>query len=45
MEGHIKVKILTDFAKGIIAGVVASMIIFGVIAGIYFHNKRSKELV
>ena len=36
---------LTDFAKGIIAGVVASMIIFGVIAGIYFHNKRSKELV
>ena len=36
---------LTDFAKGIIAGVVASMIIFGMIAGIYFHTNHNKELV
>jgi hypothetical protein len=36
---------LTDFAKGIIAGVIASMIIFGVVAGIYFHTNHNKELI
>ena len=36
---------LTDFTKGIIAGVVISVIIFGVIIAFYFMNKRDKELM
>jgi hypothetical protein len=36
---------LTDFAKGIIAGVLGSAIIFGVIVAFHFLNKRDKELM
>jgi len=36
---------LTDFAKGIIAGVVLSAIIFGLIIAIHFVNMRDKELI
>ena len=36
---------LTDFAKGIIAGVVGTAIIFGVIIVFHFLNKRDKELI
>ena len=38
-------KNLTDFAKGLIAGIVASVIIFSTVSGIYFFNKRNKELI
>jgi hypothetical protein len=33
---------LTDFAKGIIAGVVGSVVIFGVIIAFQFFNKRER---
>jgi hypothetical protein len=36
---------LTDFAKGIIAGVLGSVIIFGVIAGLMFKRNKDKELI
>ena len=36
---------LTDFAKGIIAGVVVSVIIFSVIITFHFLNKRDKEFI
>jgi len=36
---------LTDFAKGIIAGVVGSAIIFGVITAFHFFDQRDKELI
>ena len=36
---------LTDFSKGIIAGVVVSAIIFSVIIVFHFVNKRDKEFV
>jgi hypothetical protein len=36
---------LTDFAKGIIAGVVGTAIIFGIIFAFYFLKKRDKELL
>jgi hypothetical protein len=36
---------LTDFAKGIIAGVVGSAIIFGLIIAFHFLNKRNKEII
>jgi hypothetical protein len=36
---------LTDFAKGIIAGVVGSAIIFGVITTFYFLSNRNKGLI
>jgi hypothetical protein len=36
---------LTDFAKGIIAGVVGTVIIFGIISAIHFLNKREKEIL
>ena len=35
---------LTDFGKGVIAGVVGSVIIFSVITAFHFLNKRDKEL-
>jgi hypothetical protein len=37
--------ILTDFAKGIIAGFVTAVIIFGVIAGFVYSHNKDKELV
>ena len=37
--------ILTDFALGLIIGFLAAVVIFGIITGIYFYNKRGKELV
>ena len=36
---------LTDFAKGIIAGFVLSVIIFGVIIAFHFLNKRDRGLL
>ena len=38
-------KIFTDFFMGIIAGFIASAVLFGVIAGFWFINKRNKELI
>jgi hypothetical protein len=35
---------LTDFGKGIIAGVIASAIVCGVIFALHFLYKRDKEL-
>jgi hypothetical protein len=36
---------MKDFWKGVIAGVVGSAIIFGVIIAFHFLNKRDKELI
>jgi hypothetical protein len=36
---------LTDFARGIIFGVVGTSIIFGLIIAFHFLNKRDKELI
>jgi hypothetical protein len=36
---------LTDFAKGIIVGVISAVIIFGVISLVYFKNRREKEII
>jgi len=36
---------LTDFGKGVIAGVVLAVIIFGVIFALMYFNKRDKELI
>jgi CHASE3 domain sensor protein len=36
---------LTDFAKGIIAGFVSAVIIFGMIAGLIYFRNRDKELI
>jgi len=36
---------LTDFGKGVIAGFVLAVIIFGVIFTLMYFNKRDKELV
>jgi len=36
---------LTDFTKGIITGVVISVIIFSVIIAFHFMNRRDKELI
>jgi hypothetical protein len=36
---------ITDFWKGLIIGVAASAIIFGVISLVYFRNRREKEIV
>jgi hypothetical protein len=36
---------LTDFANGIIAGVVGSAIIFGFIFALFYFNKKDKELI
>ena len=36
---------ITDFWKGLIIGVVASAIIFGVISLVYFRNRREKEII
>jgi len=36
---------LTDFSKGIIAGVVVSAVVFGAIAGIWFLHKRDRGLI
>lgn len=38
-------RILTDFAMGITAGIIISTVLFGVIAGFWFINKRDKELI
>jgi len=35
----------TDFGKGVIAGFVLAVIIFGVILTLMYFNKRDKELV
>jgi hypothetical protein len=36
---------MTDFAKGIIAGFISAVIIFGVIYALWFFQKRDKELI
>jgi MFS superfamily sulfate permease-like transporter len=36
---------LTDFAKGIIVGVVISVIIFGLTTAFYFLKRKDKELI
>jgi len=36
---------LTDFAKGIIVGILFSVIIFGVAIAFHFLNKRDKGLI
>jgi hypothetical protein len=36
---------LTDFSKGIITGVICSVVIFGFIMAIQFLHKRDKELI
>ena len=36
---------LTDFAKGIILGVVGTSIIFGFLIAFHFLNKRNKEIL
>jgi hypothetical protein len=36
---------MTDFCKGIIAGVVVSVIVFGVICAFRFFHTRDKELM
>ena len=36
---------ITDFAKGIIAGVLASVIVFGLIFAFWFFQRRDKELI
>jgi len=36
---------LTDFAKGIIAGVLASLVLFSVFFSIWFFHRRDKELI
>ena len=38
-------KILTDFAKGLIMGVAATAILFGVIIAFRFFHNRDKELI
>jgi hypothetical protein len=38
-------RLLTDFAKGIIIGVMTSLILFGVIFSIWFFPSREKELI
>ena len=36
---------LTDFGKGVIAGLVLAVIIFGVFFALMYLNKRDKELI
>jgi hypothetical protein len=36
---------LTDFAKGIITGVLCSAMVFGIIYAFIFFQKRDKELI
>ena len=36
---------LTDFAKGLIIGVVASALVFGVISVLFFNKKKEKEII
>jgi hypothetical protein len=36
---------LADFAKGVIAGAVASTIIFSVVFAVWFFHRRDKELI
>jgi hypothetical protein len=45
MEGDrpMKKNVLTDFATGLILGFLAAVIVFGVITGVYFYNKKDKE--
>jgi hypothetical protein len=38
-------KVMTDFFKGIIAGVAVSVILFGVILTIGYFNRRDRELM
>jgi hypothetical protein len=38
-------KTMTDFFKGIIAGVAASVILFGIILAIGYFNRRDRELM
>ena len=38
-------RLLTDFAKGIIIGVMTSVILSGVIFSIWFFARREKELI
>jgi len=37
--------LITDFWKGLIIGVVGSVLIFGIITAFYFLSKRDKELI
>jgi hypothetical protein len=36
---------ITDFAKGVIAGALIAIVIFCIIAGLTYFNKRDKELI
>jgi hypothetical protein len=36
---------LTDFGKGVFAGFVLAVIIFGLLIAVHFANKRDKELI
>jgi hypothetical protein len=36
---------MTDFGKGVVAGVVGSVIIFGVLCAIQYWHKRDKEIL
>ena len=36
---------LTDFAKGIITGILFSLVVFGVIVAFHFLNLRDKEVI
>jgi hypothetical protein len=36
---------LTDFGKGVIFGALLAIIVFGVIAGLTYFNKRDKEVI
>jgi hypothetical protein len=36
---------LSDFAKGVIAGAVASAVLFGVVFAFWFFHRRDKELI
>jgi len=36
---------MTNFVKGIIAGFISAVIIFGVIYALWFFQKRDKELI
>jgi len=36
---------LTDFAQGLIIGFLAAVIIFGVVCGLVYFNKRDKEIL
>ena len=36
---------LSDFVKGIIAGFISAVIIFGLITFVFFRNRKEKEII